>query len=758
MKLDNIIDICVAIDIAILGIAYPIIVDKISDIGEKYNSDYLSNVFNSEFPQRPVKYKWKKKSREISLFKLFLYITILSFLPLIFNAEPWFECDYGIINQSAQYIVLILSAILAISFFMWLDVVVKYNGKATTLVQHLISRYNDGKNSEEDYNLKAINEFALHAIKNQDEHLQNTLLEFYHMAFSQVRRAHDPTKPLIYPVDLYEMVYRLCYELVNTENKHLLALEHRAVSGLWYLGEDSEQIEISDATYSWLWRNLNTIAEKDKFIRMYWATAHQYYDFRLRYKLPEYDNAFQVINKNIVDKREKERQRFLEFNLALGGLLLYRKQYQTLNYIFHYTQSQPPSYVLLPEHMSAIYHWFESFSNEFKNRREPIDHKFYFTGLDNLGIRREVGYWISSYMALLFIRLYTLHQYYTYQEFTEQPNLPETIRELREWLQALSFFERCLRQLIENKDLLSELGFEKVVAANEERFFEYIQELKQRIEAAIEDRHVQAELSPEKLQQFNTSSAAIISDAFAEYSHIANTGDYTDNEEDDTDLKLTVRGQTILSSKSSFLDETGVAHLNYDSFLAGAIASQSIRRYIPNSFMVAKTRRYLLNRDNIAEGLKMMIGTSKDIVIVSVNLHFETKVKLKGYEGFLKEIKGTEHHVQDTLYVLAKSDLPHFIHKELDSEIVAREHYTLINDDLKIYAAILDLSQELYSPAKEKWSSEDLEGDTKVQVTIGFLTLLIYKKDREIIQVNIASRYREQGIQNSLEDIEPLQQ
>ena len=51
MSLENIAEICIAIDTAILGIAYPIIIDKISNIGDKYSSDYLSNVFNSEFPQ-----------------------------------------------------------------------------------------------------------------------------------------------------------------------------------------------------------------------------------------------------------------------------------------------------------------------------------------------------------------------------------------------------------------------------------------------------------------------------------------------------------------------------------------------------------------------------------------------------------------------------------------------------------------------------------------------------------------------------------
>ena len=35
----------------------------------------------------------------------------------------------------------------------------------------------------------------------------------------------------------------------------LRAIEHRAVSGVWLLGEDFEDITISEEIYSWLWRN-----------------------------------------------------------------------------------------------------------------------------------------------------------------------------------------------------------------------------------------------------------------------------------------------------------------------------------------------------------------------------------------------------------------------------------------------------------------------------------------------------------------------
>ncbi len=48
MNLKYIIEICIGIDIAIIGIAYPIIIDKISNIGNRYDSNYLSEVFEQE--------------------------------------------------------------------------------------------------------------------------------------------------------------------------------------------------------------------------------------------------------------------------------------------------------------------------------------------------------------------------------------------------------------------------------------------------------------------------------------------------------------------------------------------------------------------------------------------------------------------------------------------------------------------------------------------------------------------------------------
>lgn len=221
MTPEYIIEICVAIDIAILSIAYPIIVDKISNIGDKYSSDYIPVLFNNEFPQKSVTIKISKRQYGTPFFKLTLFATLISFIFLIFNFEPLFGWDNWIINNSAKLTVLFLTILLIVLFFIWLGKVALYNGKSKTLLTHIISNYKKSNTNTElhSYHLKAINELAFYAIEKQDEHLQETLLEFYYSVFANIRKNHDKSKPLVYPIDLYFLVSKLNEIAAENENK-----------------------------------------------------------------------------------------------------------------------------------------------------------------------------------------------------------------------------------------------------------------------------------------------------------------------------------------------------------------------------------------------------------------------------------------------------------------------------------------------------------------------------------------------------------
>lgn len=538
----------------------------------------------------------------------------------------------------------------------------------------------------------------------------------------------------------------------------LRAIEHRAVSGLWLLGEDFEDITISDETYSWLWRNIYTICDNPRLVKMFWANSSQYFDYRLQSVFPEYDYGQRqvvITNQGQVEKRETERNRFLEFHYALGGLLLYRKQYKTLTYLFEYSQSQPPKYVLLPETTTEIFHWFENFKNEFKHRN-PIDFRYYFPELDNLGNKRQVNYWICSYITILFLRQYSLHQYYIYQNFTAQPNLPDDVLELNSWLDSVSFFERTLNNVLSNKELIADLEFENLVESNRVNFIAFIDDLKNGIKNKIGEQKLNAKLSDEKIENFYSQSNEIISNAFALYEQIFIE---KSEEHSKSDLKLSVNGERTLMSKSAFTDKD-IPHLNYDTVFAGSIVTNKVKRYIPNAFLIARTKRYLLNKENLLLALSKIISNNNDIVIIGVQIGYQTKEILDSseFKKSLIYIPSTEYHSQDTLFVLRKNDLPAIEYRDLEKDEKAEFQLKCLNEDLKLYASVIDINTEENETLKDKWNlNNELENeDLKVQLTIAFLSIVYWKKEREIIQINVASEFREQGIQNDINDVEPL--
>ena len=759
MSIENVIEICVAIDIAILGIAYPIIVDKISNIGDKYQSQYIPVLFNNEFPQKSLKFVYNEKEYKVTIFKLLLVFTLVSFLFIIFKTEPLWGWDNWLINNSANFIVITFSLVLTILFFLWLDKVILFNGKSSSLLIHIVKKYDalSADNEIMQYYLKAINELTYYAVEKQDEHLQETLLEFYYKIFANIRRSHTKNLPLEYPVDLYFMVNKLNEESTVVQNRKLRAIEHRAVSGIWLLGEDFEEIIISEETYSWLWRNIYTICDYPRLVKMFWANSSQYYNFRLQPIHQDYDfEAREIINKVEVERREKERKRFIEFHYALGGLVYYRKNYDLLKYFFEYSQSQPPKYVLLPESMTEIFYWFEHFRNEFKNIGTPIDLKYYFPELDNLGNRRQVNYWICSYLTILFIRQYSLNQYYTYQNFTDLPNLPNDIRELGNWLDSISFFEKCLNDVIENEELIKALGYKELVLQKKETFKQFIEDLKEQITNKIGEQKRNAELSQEMITHFYESSYPILTEAFEVYNPIFIPLDDKHNE---GRLKLSVRGAITLMSKSAFT-ENDIPHLNYDTFFASSIARENIKRYIPNSFIVAKTKRYLLKREDLITSISKLIGENSEIIIVGVNIQYRVREILENssFKDRIIHIPSTEYNSQDLLFVLRKDDLPAIEHKDLLDDEKEKLKLVPINNELKIYASVIDINKEENKEIKDKWNldNEPDNLDLKVQLALSFLSVIHWKDSREVIQINITSEFREQGIPNHINDIEPL--
>lgn len=757
IDINTIVGTCVSLSIAFLGIAYPIILDKIAQIGVKYKSEYLSELFEKEFPQRPVSVSFNKRIYKISYFKLVIYLTLFSFLFLIFDFKAPEKLEkYWIVNNSAALITIFFTTLLTIIFFKWLEIVLIYCGKSTVLLKKLIFKYNklDNEKSSElkSYYLKTINELTLHAINQQDEHLQITLLEFYHRVFSDERKKNGKTKPIEYPFDLYDFTYKLHFELVSVQNRRMLAIEHRVVSCVWLYGEDFNEISISNQTYIWVWRNLSVICEIPKYIKMYWGNASQYFNFSLDRVESIYNETYEIINKDDIEKRNKERIQFLELHYALGGLLLYRNQYKTIKYIFYYTQSQPPQYPLLPIGMTEIFTWFETFGNEFKSTDVSYEFRYPFPELDNLGSKQDIKYWICCYISLLFIRQFTLAHNFVYENHTALPHLPSKVIELENWKRNLSFFKICLNDIIDNTELIKSLDWNELIETKKDSLFDFIEKLSNLIDTKIGAHYLKEPISDKKVKTFADNSNKIISKSFNYFNEILSP---IENVSELIELKNHIIGIRTLMSKTAFTD-IEIPHLNYDTILAETVSRNNIARQIPLSFHLARNYRYVLNNLNIIDGLNKIIGKNPNAIIIAMNIDFNyaTILSSSPYKKIIKHIPTI--NLQNVIFILNKSDLPLIYHKQLSQSEIDNHQLKCINEEIKLYYSVIDINSEENISLRSSWENYDKASGLKVQVSISFIAEIYWKKNRDIIQIDLATNLRENGIQSDLNEIEPL--
>ncbi|NPA33854.1 MAG: hypothetical protein GXO48_02875 [Chlorobi bacterium] len=761
LDLGMISQICVAIIVAIMGIAYPIIVDKISQIGEKFKSDNIREVLRTEFPHNAI-LKIPFCRKRISFFEFFLYGSLISMLFLALKLKPLFVTniewlDYMIAN-SAHIVLMIFTVFLVIVFFFWIHKVAIYSGNANDLLKHCIDMY--GESTEKKYLLKSINDIALYAMDTQNEHLQKTLVDFYSTIFSRIR--HEKLKQgedVVYPIDLYHLVNRLVERAVRLSSNRLRALEYRAISGIWLIGDGViTSAPISEQTYSWLWRNVYVMISKPRLLKEFWANSYQYFIYALKPITPKIEYRSEkiiVVNKNEIEQRKKEADRFLEFHYALGGLVLYKGHYSLLRYFFEFSHSYPPQYPLLPRTMDEVFYWFDYFYNDLY-RLDSIDLRYPFPGLDNLGNSRQINIWICRYIALLFIRQYTLPRYLIIGKPIAHPRLPDKIRDLHRWLNNIEFFKKCLEDILSNERLLEELGYKELVRKKEKEFDQFIRILKGNIQKRIGSIRVKAKLSSEKIKQFYDKTSEIFYNAFYEtYSQILKFDSGHDKCELITPFPIDVK---VPFPRSAFIeDEAGeIPHLNFDAALADVIVREVIFRRLPLSFSEARTKHYVIREEEIIKAFEHLISPSLNskVKIIGNNIINRIKTEIKSYvENRHNNVEFIEipSPLLNVLFILREVDLPNIKYYDPSQEDINKYELKCINEELRLYASVIDLGQEVSMSGNEGQAQ-----DPEVMLIIKHYSELCWKRDRQIVQITISTPYKEAGIPNDISEIQPL--
>ncbi|WP_194778152.1 hypothetical protein [Pararhodonellum marinum] len=613
----------------------------------------------------------------------------------------------------------------------------------------------------------ALSDLLLQSIKTQQTTYSRTLSDFFYTAFRKVRDKFT-NEPVVYPELYYETVYRAIEELAIQKDKRNYLLEHRTSGAIWLLGE-MQGNEISETTYSWLWRNLLLAVryQQDDLIMNHWETCHQYYSISIPHIYQEYNNTannFQVSNQLAVDKRNSERQKFIEFHYALGGLLTYKKRYSCISRIFNHTQNDPPKYELLPESMLEIFKFYFNLNNPYERKYTWISTIYPFPELSGLNADYVIKKWIKSYMAILFLRQWAINPYLITMRPLDFPPIPTTQGEIKQWIDGFDFFKKLVGEHLENQELLKTLNLDFITfewcEENEKPYPTiFIEKFKTVLEDAYSSNALNLPISDEKVSQFENSTTSIIETTVDSLMLVNNE---TEIEDGNTD-KWYVNGQRMFQSKDAFSDNPEVHHIDYDSILA-SVVSQSLKEGLSETFFYKRTESYLLKPEEIFKAIdNLTIDDSYVIVNFGLSLNYfinQLKVdelSINKYKNInIYSFKGS-HLVRNSLFILKKSDLPNISTRPIDEDVIAKYTLKKISDKINLYSSVIDLnntSGEVLNENKQDMSDEELRKSVLLSIIIS--TEIKWKKEIKVIQLNQHSEYLQQGITNKLDDVKPI--
>lgn len=731
----NEINIYIRITITILGLAFPILLQVIARLDEKYQSLEVVDIFNKEKSK-----KW---------FIIFLITSLISIGIWSFKFESIIRID-GLnyfIENSANLLVFTSSVGLVICFFFLVFKILTYY-TPVKFVEYLISKIEKEKDST--IYFEALRDVFILNVKNQNDPFTNRIARYYYDLFQKFRNSNQD-KPVEYPEVYYSLVYKTIEELGALKSKKNHSLEYRTAGGVWLLGE-SQSSGISESTYIWLWRNLllGIQYDEERYITYLWESSHQY----MQFSLPRIDAIYSidhsaVTNQDETDSRNVQRSRFIEFHLAIGGLLLYEKKYKSLHKIFNYTTSQPVSYNLFPQSCDSILDWFVKFYDQYDTFFPWITQKYYFLDQSGLSSENIVKKWIRTYTALLFLRQYILPSNYNYSNPLDF-RFTQDLNGKRNLLNSLSQLEHDVTELLENNELLKEIGLTIV----DEKYCEkrgtkmpldFLDDIKQRLINDIDDESNSLTIDNKKELQFYQSSKKSLDQILDQYYRLNN-----DLEDEKETKSWYVNGEKMVYNKEAFTNSSEVTYIDFDTFL-GHRVSDKIHTGISSTFKFNTKKRYLIAFKDLEKAFNKL-KLSADYIIIEFGNPLRS-IREKANAEVLSFSSAID--LFNTCFILPKEHLPELrLNTPLGDE---NELYSLnkLEGEKNFYASVIDLNN-VSTELSEKLPSNIEEVAKKVLLVLYLRLQIKWRTDANIVQISEYSEYRDENRSDSIETIEPM--
>ncbi len=763
---------------SIMGLAFPLFLQVVNRIDEKYSSTRIVSEFQSE--KGAKWFKWLLIIAIVICFTTGIAVIITTNVKGVNVASIVISgaATAAIIVSLFRYYSLISIYFIPLKLFQRLDKkyskLLNYKLRSTDNVRCKYRKKEIEKKNVSIQNrakdiFSAIAELLYYSIRQQDETLQKELYTFI-VSYMFRKQSENKNAEVVYDDYFYGMLYEST-ELICTLPQKTVSYSNGNTLLIQFFDAFYGSL-LSEKSYSSMWRTLRQQLNygKDDHIVVYWTFAHQYPQFYLQeiYQDSYYDrehNKFVIKNADAVNKREKARARFFEFHYALGALILYLQKYSLLNNLIRYTNTQPPQYILVPSSISEIF----KRSIEYSNNIFDIVHfesRYPFPGLSGVNQNGVIIKYIRKYLAVLFLRQYLIGDYLGKRHWSI-PDSPASLDEINKWKEVLVELNTEIDSLLKDTELLDSLE----LPMSEPEWFEknnfehpnvLIKRMVDNLDQEYHKIKEKQSIDPEKEKEFIKTTKNIITKTIENLKSL-----FIESEKDCSYIPFPLQLNTYeVMEKAAFAMEQDMGYINHNSIVAQVVASNYKYRttYTFNRFI---KKRLLLSQKDVFAGInKLNLDASKHIIIcfgIDINYYIEilgnyaiTKCNGK-YKFKTIDIIDVKFNLMgidpETILIIEKNSLPSIEFKNPDTMYELPE----IDNEYHLKADIINLSGQTEKERKVRKCVEENMSPTKINesvlVCIELEPIIKWNKNANIVAIKVYHQFRDSISPDTVDNI-----
>lgn len=606
----------------LFGLSYPLVIGCIEKIDDKFGSTKLSERFMSE-----ISFKWFKTSLVINLVMAVVF-------PFLMDGCVHARLIMGV--QCVGAIVLVSSAL-----FLFSKIITYYN--ITDLQKAILNNYKDAVNKtdkakESKYFTQWI-DLSGELLKSADNELVQSV---YEVLYDYVVRVHSENRgrALVFDLYYYEGISRINEFLSKGESQPISVNNGNSILTSLILMDSV----VSETTYRYLWRNLRIqmFYNKDVWIMEYWKMASQKIGLFMKpIHQYIYDEEGKPYSQEQIEEKQKQRENFMEFHIMLCAMLIQEKKYRLLELMLSFTQSEPPSYPLVPSNISDIIDAFNKINHNSFIDPFYYESRYQMPNMHGITEGKIVGA-ANCYLALLAYRIYVIRWNYGYESVLNTGALPDSLSELNILRENLDVFKRWLERINSNKELLDIIGFSSFDKVFEEKSQLYDKtillrpdELTSRMQNEIlnkmEQLRTSLPLSEEKVDSVEGELTGNIIRAVAPY------GDLLGRRFSQDKCYNLNSSVTMPFPNTAFLNNPDVGHAG----IAGCMSSYMLHNFyhmFASSFFAEHSQTdYSLSSEDLFQAIDKL-NLNEQHYIIAFGLYFDY------YIGTIKDLKKEADH------------------------------------------------------------------------------------------------------------------